>query len=437
MKMQNEYMKRKWTSLITFAVMYVMVYMGRFNTNYFMNEFTHDFGVPEQYMKLIEVSIFFSYAAGCLINGFLADRHGAKKMIVIGVGMSIALNISLPLFPIGWLRVLITQTANGYFQSMIWTGGISMIAGWWRRRERGLAVGIANFASGMSHAVSYIFPMLLVSIHPGITWRENLIASMMCLLTFAVIFAVKASEAPKDNAPEGAAPEQTDQSGEDAGEPAGGMQVGPAYRPGKYPWALFFKSKSFLVWCCIAMFSGICRYGLIQWIPLYYNQMRGDEVIDELFLSLTLPLGMAVGTFAATWICGMRFSNNKGLVVLALAAMCGTMIIVFPMMGYAETTLMGIFCAGSVLYGINGIFWLYAIDYGGRKFAGSAAGILNGFAYIGAGAENLIFPFLFKAAGNYIVIFVVMEFLCIGMMVLAIMVTRKNTRIIPEEGVKV
>jgi sugar phosphate permease len=101
-------------------------------------------------------------------------------------------------------------------------------------------------------------------------------------------------------------------------------------------------------------------------------------------------------------------------------------------MVYTKVVLIGIFCTGFFLYGINGILWIYAMDEGGRLYSGTASGILNCFAYIGAAAESFLFPIIVETAGEMISIFVVMEILCIGMVVCGIVVSEKDTRMEKE-----
>ena len=50
--------------------------------------------------------------------------------------MSACLNIGVTL-QTSWIPVLVIWSMNGYFQSMIWLGGISIFANWWKEGERG------------------------------------------------------------------------------------------------------------------------------------------------------------------------------------------------------------------------------------------------------------------------------------------------------------
>ena len=194
---EKSFHKYKWGNLAVFALMYNLVYLGRFNVNHSISALNQALELSAVQQELITGSVFAAYAVGSFINGYLADRWGAKKAVVLGGLMSGLLNIAVPVQS-HWIPVLIIWLANGYFQSMIWVGGISLLANWWKEGQRGLGVGAANFFSGMSHATAYLIPVLLMALWPDIDWQQSFIIPILLLLTFVVLFSVVAVERPED-----------------------------------------------------------------------------------------------------------------------------------------------------------------------------------------------------------------------------------------------
>lgn len=423
--MEQRFDHYKWITLISFALMYNFVYLGRFNVNNNMDNFVADAGMNGTQAHILSVSVFISYAAGSVINGYLADRYGSKRLVICGGLGTILMNGFISLEN-QWGLLLGTWIVNGLFQSMIWVGGISMLSHWWAEGYRGKGVGIANFFSGISHVTAYLLPILIVSLWPDIGWRTGMVIPMGILLIFVIIFAFVAVEKPQDKKlPAYAVHSQNHQKREET--------LRKRAEEGKTPWLYFLQLRNFWWWCAIAMISSICRYGLLNWIPVYYQQENGEEILSETFSNLTLPVGMAFGTLVITWVAGTKLFDNKGIIVTAMAALCGTLVITFPMLENTQSVLVGIFFMGFALYGINGILWVHAIDQGCRVFAGSAAGIFNGFAYLGAFLETVLFPAVLRLFDdNYLVIFVCMEILCIFMVICGIVVSKKNTIISPE-----
>lgn len=422
--MEKKFQKYKWISLMAFSLMYNLVYLGRFNVDYRMGEIARELAFTAHQQEIVNTGVFFAYAVGSFINGYLADKLGAKNVIVFGGCASAFLNMFISL-QTRWQPILGLSLANGYFQSMIWVGGISLLANWWKEGERGEGVGIANFFSGMSHATAYVLPAAIALLWPALDWRMSFVLPMTLLLIFVCIFRILAVERPEDK---GLQPYEMKTPRHIERE----AELRQLAGSGKLPWHYIFAQKKFLWWCAVAMLSSICRYGLLNWIPLYYAEQNGSAILSETFSNLTLPVGMAFGTLIITWAAGTKLFDNKGLIVTAMAALCGALVLIFPMITEPWTVLVGIFFTGFALYGINGILWLHAIDQGCRVFAGTAAGILNGFAYLGACAQGVLFPAVMRLFRDSMTVFIVMEVLCVCMVFCGMVISKKNTVIMPE-----
>ncbi|MEA4921898.1 MAG: MFS transporter [Eubacteriaceae bacterium] len=423
MKDIKRYNKYKWMALLGFSVMYNFVYVGRFNVTNLMLKISDTANITVNEQSIIAAAVLFSYALGSMINGILSDKYGGKKMILIGGCVSIYANMATVMAS-SWQCILLLQTVNGFFQSMIWVGGISMLAQWLPPKERGMGVGIANFFSGLSHVTASLLPALFVTLMPGLSWKGQVVFPMYAWGILLIIFCIIAAAAPERK---GLTPYRL--SGQDKRHEKKANALAGNARGG----LLFFKeNKSFFVWCAIALLSSFCRYGLLNWIPAYFHADTGTLLLSNNFLDFTLPFGMALGTLVITWLGGTKFSKNKGLVIVWASALCGTLIIVFPMVELDRAVLMGIFFSGFFLYGINGMLWLYAIEAGGRYFSGTIAGFLNGAAYLGATLESFIFPAVIKASHSMLSVFVVMEVICIAMIICGIIVSKKNTVAEPE-----
>lgn len=194
--MEQRFDHYKWITLISFALMYNFVYLGRFNVNNNMDNFAADAGMNGTQAHILSVSVFISYAAGSVINGYLADRYGSKRLVICG-GLGTILMNGLISLENQWGLLLGTWIVNGLFQSMIWVGGISMLSHWWAEGYRGKGVGIANFFSGISHVTAYLLPILIVSLWPDIGWRTGMVIPMGILLIFVIVFAFVAVEKPR------------------------------------------------------------------------------------------------------------------------------------------------------------------------------------------------------------------------------------------------
>lgn len=427
MKSRHSYKSFKWLNLIGLALLYNTVYLGRFNLNNILPQIVREFHISSQQAGLIAGSIFISYALGSLINGRIVDGYSPKKMILIGTCGSILCNLLITQTSL-WQGILMIWLANGYFQSMIWVSVISLLTIWWSSNERGFAGGLINFFSGLSHVTAYLIPLIISALFPHFGWRSDFIIPMAIMAGFLILFCFITTDNPEAKGGETYIEENKivacrEEYLREEVQTLGGS-----------PWKFFFNQPKFLWWCGIATLSSLCRYGLLKWIPLYYAEDKGaGALLNPNFSNLILPLGMAFGTLTLSWVTGKKFSSNKGIMIITSAALCGTLVIIFPTISYSQVVLIGIFFTGFFLYGINGILWIYAMDSGGRVYSGTAAGILNCCAYMGAALEAFVFPLIVNLTNQMISIFIVMEIFCIAMVICGMVVSEKDTTIEYEE----
>ena len=133
-------------------------------------------------------------------------------------------------------------------------------------------------------------------------------------------------------------------------------------------------------------FQNTVRYGLLVWVPVYFlGKDFKDDPLGK-WISLALPIGMALGALASGWISD-RFCNSRRSGVIAtfmiLAAMSAMGMYLLP-----PGHLLGVpvlFLAGFFAYGPQSAFWALAPDLLGRARAGTAVGVMNCFAYAMAG----------------------------------------------------
>lgn len=418
--MQPLFQRYKIRNLIVFSMLYNVAYIGRFHPNHLLAQMELAVVLPSFQERILTGSVFLSYAGGCFINGILADRFRPRRMILMGAAVSIGANIAI-LQVSDWHTLLLLWILNGYFQSMIWLSGMTLLAHWWSSRQRSICCGVANFFSGLAHVTSYVLPAGLALLFPMVSRQQKACLPMIPVAFFLLLFFFFSSDRPESR---GLAPyEETAPAARSAESRINRLEkIGTGV-----VFSYFFRKRKLFFWCLLALLSSLCRYGLLHWIPVFYQNTPNPDFMVPSFENLVLPLGMAFGTLIFTIIVGIRFNENKGIMVMIAAAFCGVLVTVFPSHQESAVILTGIFFTGFFLYGINGVLWIYAIDTGGRRRTGTVTGILNGFAYIGASLELIVFPVIARMSHSLFSVFVIMEFFCILMVLCGIAVSSKNT----------
>lgn len=410
----------QWMNVVAFGLLYSTMYIGRYNFNHALPEIVREFDLSAGVQSLLDSSVFLAYAVGCLVNGYFVDRYGAKKFIIIGCAGTVGANLSMSLAG-SWQALLCISYLNGFVQSMVWIGGISVIVHWFRRDRRGIPIGIINMFSGFAYLIMLYASRLAIYL-PLDNWRHSLVYPLFIICYFAVVFYAVFKEKPA----EAGLPEYEEDDGEMAAHEAVLSTI-----PKGYGHALnfFLRRKLLLCWAAIAFLSSFCRYGMLAWVPVFYADASRGLFMGEQATNITLSTGMAIGTLVAAWVAGKHFYKNKGVVVAVAAALCGTLVVLFPNLGENLMVVGAIFFTGFLLFGINGVLWLYAMDEGGRRFAGTVTGILNGAAYVGAALQPYIFSFLTSIVSDWMFVFLLVEGLCVLMVVFGLLVCKRDTNI--------
>ena len=170
------------------------------------------------------------------------------------------------------------------------------------------------------------------------------------------------------------------------------------------PFALVLANRPFRLWIVITFLSGLSRYGLVTWIPLYFMERFGLNITDGLVQSLALPVGLGIGTFVVPWLTDKVCPHNRLPAVVINGVLGAAAVFCLPLLSPNDTAelvlLQGLLVvAGFAIYAINGTAFTFATDVGGRLFSGTTSGIVNFSIYVGAAVQSVIFGFVLDSGG--------------------------------------
>ena len=104
-------------------------------------------------LMLFIVSFGLAKAAANLAAGYLGDRIGRKKVLVLGWAFGIPVPLTLMVAP-GWSWVIAANVLLGINQGLAWSSTVVMKIDLASPRQRGVAMGLNEFAGYLAVAVS-------------------------------------------------------------------------------------------------------------------------------------------------------------------------------------------------------------------------------------------------------------------------------------------
>ncbi len=387
-------------TLVVVMFCYLFYYTGRQNFGFAIPGISEELGLTKAALGWCSTALLWSYAIGQAINGPLADRFGGRRLMSLGGLLSFVMNV-ITSFAGSLAGVLVPWAGNGFVQSMGWAPGSRILSNWWGRAHRGRVYGAYVFAAGMSSVVTYVMAATVVDLGWRWIFRGPVILMLLGCVTFWLLVREKPSDEGHSDVLEEANP-LTDGADSTADE----MNWWQRYRCG-------FRCVPFLFGCAAIGFQNLARYGLLVWVPVHF---LGDnwKNSDEKWISIALPIGMAVGAVSAGWLSDRLFGGRRAIpVVLFLGiASCCAMGMSFLDRG-SMLALPLLFLTGFFVYGPQSAFWALCPDLLGKKLAGTGTGMMNFFAYLFAGLGEPLIGYLIETNHSTHMVFPVVSVACL------------------------
>jgi sugar phosphate permease len=411
------YTRYKWVALLAVSFCYLFYYTGRQTFGFAIPGIQKELGLSKEMLGWVSASMLWAYAFGQSINGNLGDKWGGRIMMLAGAVLSFAANW-MTSFATGFIWLLLAWGLNGYFQAMGFAPGSRLLSNWWGHKHRGFVYSFYVGMSGFSSVLAYFLPIFILGAL-GLEWRWIFRLSVVLMLAGAIVMFLTVRERPEDLGLPGPTDEKSPE--EANSEPVDTKSSGSRYRAVLSNWRLYATGLSI-------GFQNAARYALLVWVPVHFlgpNWKSTSTVIDPTWITVALPIGMALGASTNSWISDIVFRSRRYLAIIAymvLAALVAMAMEVVP-----QGSLIGIvalFLCGFFVFGPASSFWALCPDIFGRHLSGTATGVLNFISYACAGlGEPLIGRFM-DHTGNTSIIFPTVAVLCAGSAISALLIRR-------------
>ncbi|MDR2273572.1 MAG: MFS transporter [Sphingobacterium sp.] len=394
--MEKKFRKDQWKMLFVTMFCYLFFYTGRHNFGWAARGIAKELDISFQQVGWISFAMLMGYAIGQLINGNLADRLSPKLMIVTGGGLSILCNLAIS-FADSYTTILVLWTLNGYFQSMAWGSGGKLISNWWNSSERGKAFGFYTMAAGSSSVLTFLMALLLVQQEQS--WRTLFRYPILFLAAALLVFLFVAYSDPKRKGY--TIPQEEGSTITEQGN-------------WKQSYQQVFQNHNFMIASFAIGFQSMARYGLIFWVPIHFLGNNYKASSGNMWLTLLIPIGMALGAISFGYISDLLFNKNRSQsIAVGMVISCVIAILIYSVPIHNHL-LIGIlmFTSGFFVYGPQANFWTLCPDLLGTKLVGTGIGVMNMFAYVFAAIGEPLFGKLIDYTGNTANIFLFVALIC-------------------------
>lgn len=407
MQHSPRYRWRTFQNWFPLGMTYAFLYMARYNLTVSKNALgdlmtKEDFGI-------IFGAGTFTYAFSFLINGPLIDKIGGKKGILIGAVGSATANLLMGLILYLYLNKLVTMnltiafsiiySLNMYFQSY---GAVSIVkvnAFWFHVKERGIFGGIFGTLIAMGIYFAFDWGEMIVKatqimppaeaaaqgiINP--TWHVFFVPAAILFFWIVLdIFLIK-------DMPSQAGFKDFDTGDASSGEMQQNFTVWELYKK-------IFTHPVIMTVAFIELCTGVIRNGIMHWYFIFAEEMKfqGAALFFKDNWGLLLCFAGVSGGFIAGFISDKLFHSRRGPSAVflygSMIALVGAMI--FILFDYPFALGLIVVAISICVIGVHGMLSGTAtMDFGGRKGAATAVGVIDGFVYLGTGLQSLSLGFI-------------------------------------------
>jgi MFS transporter, OPA family, glycerol-3-phosphate transporter len=377
---------RRGLNWATVGLMYTSYYLCRYNFSYANKAIRDELGFSYEDMSRILFWNFIAYGCGQIINGFITDRIGGKRAMLIGAAGTVGANLlfgAASFWGLFWLFALLWGI-NGYVQSFGSPGFIKINTAWFSEKGRGTFAGIFGFMINLGRFVANrLLPAMLAGFTflgmwqvPAQHWRWLFWIPAGVATVVAIILALVVKDTPEECGYHEVFKGEADHA--DTETRAG---YGELFRK------VFCNP---IVWVMAGAYActGAVRQSIDQWFPTYFQEVHHLNMKESAYfqwVGFLIPFVASAGSLLSGWVSD-RFFNARRAPVAAAIYITEMLVIIAA----TQVTSVG----GGVLFmvlisfTVNSTHSLLgpaaAMDIGGRKMAAFASGCIDAFQYFGA-----------------------------------------------------
>lgn len=385
----NAFRRRRILNWLPLGLTYAFLYMGRYNLNGLVDGHLiskGEFGEIDAIGQVV-------YGLAFLLNGPLCDRWGGRVTILIAaagaaicnavIGIAIGTSGAPPAVGV----LILVNALNMYFQSF---GAVSIVkvnASWFHLRERGTFGGIFGILISLGIYLAFDWAPKIASL-TSLEWLFLSPAAILAVFFVLCLLYVR-------DTPGHAGLVDFDVADASSGD------TGPA-EPALVIIKKMFANRVILVISFIALCSGFLRMGILKWHRVFASGVHTDGNYAAVHWGmLSCIAGITGGMFAGV-ISDHVFHSRRPPVatVLFVFALIGAIAII-PMLMWPATISWVVAVMLMAILGTHGMLsGVASQDFGGRRNAGTATGMIDGFVYFGGAFQATVYGHLLPTGAD-------------------------------------
>jgi sugar phosphate permease len=350
----------KYRVLLMIWLLQFVNYLDRINLSVAAPTMMKELSIGPDLFGFVLAAFTFGYAIAQIPGGALADRFGAKRMLIVSPVLW-SLFTGATGFVSTVLALIVVRVLFGFAEGLSNGASFKSVGDYFPPQERSTANGL--YLSALALGPAFVAPIAVwFLIHTG--WQGMFRWLMLPGLAMALlaVFLMPSAKASRDAAAASAS---------DAASHTGGS-FGEVMR----------MPRSWLIFTAYLAFN-VAFWGYLGWMPSYLSMARHIDLKTLGFAASVPYFAGTVGMFVFGWLGSTVLYRARCLLIAFIYLCTAACLYVTYNVDSAAHSIIGLSAAGFFLYGGFGPLWSVVLDLTPDTSRGAFSGFVNCGGQIG------------------------------------------------------
>lgn len=405
-KVQKAYRRQRMQTFLAGTFGYALYYVCRLSMGVMKQPLIDAGLLTATQLGVIGACLYWSYAVGKLVNGFLSDGANIKRFMATGLVVSVTMNLTMGILGVTALNGALPTSAlflcfalcwavNGWSQSMGAPPAIIGLSRWFPLKIRGTYYGFFSASHNIGEGLSFIFVGSLVA---AAGWKWGFFGAAIAGVLGVVLILLWLHDSTESK---GLPPievlsgemsqEDYDASHEDLLRNASDAKAAQRAETRRMQ-AAVIRNPGVWILALSSAFMYMSRYAINEWGTIFLQEAKGYDLAGAAAIIGINPIFGIIGTVCGGWLSDVVFRGDRKYPAFVAGILEAVSLALFLFGGPAKwlnilaMVLFGI-AIGVLIAFIGG---LMAIDLVPRQATGAALGIVGMASYAAAGLQNVV-----------------------------------------------
>jgi sugar phosphate permease len=383
----------KYRVLLMIWLLQFVNYLDRINLAVAAPTMMKELSIGPNLFGFVLAAFTFGYAIAQIPGGALADRFGAKRMLIVSPVLW-SLFTGATGFVSTVLALIVVRVLFGFCEGLSNGASFKSVGDYFPPQERSTANGV--YLSSLALGPAFVAPVAVwFLIHTGWQGMFRWLTLPGLAMALLAVFLMPANRAPRDAA------EPVAGAADTASEPA-------SHSHGSFG-AVMRMPRSWLIFTAYLAFN-VAFWGYLGWMPSYLSMARHIDLKALGFAASVPYFAGTVGMFVFGWLGSTVLYRARCLLIAFIYLCTAACLYVTYNVDSAEHSIIGLSAAGFFLYGGFGPVWSVVLDLTPGTSRGAFSGFVNCGGQIGGFFAPIVVGWIVGRTASFTGGFIFMNF---------------------------